>query len=128
MILVGLLGVLMGCAGSPVAISRSTPEELAQLDDATLCRAIAQNIGAERARTELRRRNALTEEEWAKIARKDIGIGDRGLLLLCSAGEPTVINRTVTAYGETQQWVYRNAGVKSSYIYLTKGRISSFQQ
>lgn len=42
--------------------------------------------------------------------------------LLISCGSPNEINRTVTANGSSEQWVYSNI-----YVYVENGEVTSFQ-
>jgi hypothetical protein len=42
-------------------------------------------------------------------------------------GEPSDINRTVTAYSTSEQWVYEKEGSKTEYYYFDNGRLSTWQ-
>lgn len=42
-------------------------------------------------------------------------------------GSPSKVNRTVTAYSATEQWVYDHGNYRSSYIYLEDGKVRSWQ-
>ena len=41
-------------------------------------------------------------------------------------GNPWAVNRTITARGVHEQWVYRNA-VGSQYLYFTNGKLTAIQ-
>lgn len=74
------------------------------------------------AATELRRRVALTDNEWALISARKIGVGMSELALLCSWGSAPV-NRTVTAAGIHKQYVYPDGAL----VYVENGRVTGFQ-
>lgn len=42
-------------------------------------------------------------------------------------GTPQAVNRTITARGESEQWVYRGAFGKSQYLYFTNGKLTAIQ-
>lgn len=42
-------------------------------------------------------------------------------------GNPSAVNRTITARGESEQWVYRGAFGKSQYLYFTNGKLTAIQ-
>jgi hypothetical protein len=73
------------------------------------------------ARAELTRRHALTPAEWDLVDHRLPDVGMSKLALLCSMG-PTKGNRTVTAGGETIQYVYGD-----TFVYVTNGVVTGFQ-
>jgi hypothetical protein len=75
------------------------------------------------AREELRRRKALTAEEWQLVERGQIRIGVSELALVCSFGRAPA-NRTVTAAGARKQYVY---GDGETLVYVEDGRVVAFQ-
>jgi len=42
-------------------------------------------------------------------------------------GHPTHVNRTITAAGVREQWVYRNAANRSQYLYFVNGKLTAIQ-
>lgn len=42
-------------------------------------------------------------------------------------GYPTQVNRTVTANGVREQWVYRDASYRSQYLYFVNGKLTAIQ-
>lgn len=42
-------------------------------------------------------------------------------------GSPSSVNRTITARGESEQWVYRGAMGKSQYLYFVNGKLTAIQ-
>jgi len=122
---------LTGCvAGAPVAVNTSSPEALRAESSETLCNAWG-FMHTDKVRAELERRNVLSAEEWRLIDARRVAIGMSRLALLCSWGDPGysgAINRTVTARGVSEQWVYRDAVAKRTrYIYVRDGKVVTMQ-
>ena len=42
-------------------------------------------------------------------------------------GNPWAVHRTITARGESEQWVYRGAMGKSQYLYFVNGNLTAIQ-
>jgi len=63
-----------GCAGSPMAISMKSPEQLKEVPDEQLCDAYA-SCKVEKIRSELLSRNLFTDKEWQAIENSDIFVG-----------------------------------------------------
>lgn len=72
-----------GCAGSPMAISLKSPEQLKAVPDEQLCDAYA-SVKSEKLKAELLARNMFTDKEWLAIERHDIYIGMSRLALFAS--------------------------------------------
>jgi hypothetical protein len=73
-------------------------------------------------------RNLLEEMKLSKLqreqlARGQVAIGATAKLAELGWGRPEKINRTVTASGTTEQWVYPGR----SYLYVTNGRVTGIQ-
>ncbi len=130
-IIIVLVVTFAGCAGSPARIGMMSSEELREINSLNLCNAYAFN-GSEPAKIELQRRNVVTDEEWALIEKKQLRVGMSQLGLICSWGKPGTygsINKTVTQYGESIQWVYRSCeACKTTYVYTDKGKVTTWQQ
>jgi len=46
-----------------------------------------------------------------------------------SWGQPDDVNKTVNAYGVSEQWVYRGTGyAKNRYLYFKNGILTSMQE
>ena len=62
-------------------------------------------------------------EIWSKIEDGKVAIGMTAEQSRMSWGDPQSINRTVTAHGADEQWVYRN----NSYLYMKDGKVTAMQ-
>jgi hypothetical protein len=63
------------------------------------------------------------KEELAKAYEPEVGMA-RAEAWKSSWGTPKKVNRTTTAYGVTEQWVYDCCG---RYVYISKGVVKSIQ-
>lgn len=70
------------------------------------------------------KRSAVLEEN---IAQRKVAIGMTSDDVLASWGKPNKINKTVTAGGTTEQWVYEGAKFRHQYVYLDNGTVRSIQ-
>lgn len=61
------------------------------------------------------------------IRNKNVVIGMTAEQVRLSIGKPTTVNRTVTAAGVREQWVYRSSLYNTRYIYLENGVVTSWQ-
>lgn len=125
------LASLAGCAAtSPARIATSTPEELQSQTSEALCNAWGR-FHPTKARVELERRGLLSAEEWRLIDAQHVAIGMSRLALICSWGDPGytgAVNRTVSASGVSEQWVYRDAvAERTRYIYVRDGKVTGMQ-
>lgn len=123
--LVTLAVFLVGCAGSPIRIINSSPEQLQAESSVNLCRAYKHSPKQE-IKAELQRRAAIPDDEWTYIDQHQIKVGMSVLGLVCSWGGPGMnvkVNQTVTARGVHQQWVYGS----SNYVYVEDGKVTAFQ-
>jgi hypothetical protein len=98
--------------------------------------ALAAEVEEGRAEAE-QRRQQFSEERIARIERygwppditrsvinHQIRVGMVDVMVREAWGEPTVINRTTRADGDSEQWVYRD---RDSYVYLENGRVTAIQ-
>ena len=79
----------------------------------------------------------MTQEEWkhmvalqpaiiqSEIHQKQVRIGMTRQQVLLSWGRPHDINRTVTAFGTQEQWVYGLYG--GPYLYFEDGKLTTVQ-
>ena len=147
-ITISVICLLCGCAGSPIAISNMTPEELHSADTKELCSAYAHPWSAkEKIRAELRSRDveiikdanvrggykvigtpAFTDREWEAIDARRVFVGMSESALICSWGLPGScggINRG--SYGPTQYAYQSCDGYGSSrFVYVEDGRVSDW--
>ena len=147
-ITIGVICLFCGCAGSPIAISNMSPEELRSADTIELCAAYAHPWSAkEKIRAELRSRDveivkdanvrggykvigtpAFTDREWEAIEARRVFVGMSESALICSWGLPGScggINRS--SYGPTQYAYQPCDGYGSSrFVYVEDGRVSDW--
>lgn len=71
---------------------------------------------------EFARRREFTPRELKAITDRAVYIGMRVTALRCGKGMPLEINRTVTAGGSREQWVYNDM-----YVYVQGERVVAFQ-
>lgn len=81
----------------------------------------------EKAKELARHQRDIEMREWNN--RKDPKVGMSASVALNSSwGKPDDINKTVNAYGVSEQWVYRGTGyAKSRYLYFKNGVLTSMQ-
>jgi len=119
-ILILLVFMLAGCAGSIVHYKLMSEEKLLALPTAELCYAY-HHTRKDKIRPELERRGVIPENEWELIEKNKIAVGMTAFGMFCSWGAPSPIegtaNVTTTAEGTRVQWVYREYLKKTSYVY-----------
>jgi len=80
--------------------------------------------GNEKAQSELNKMGYGSDNKDRSIA-----IGMESYRVRARRGEPTEINKTVTAYGVREQWIYRGYGsFKDTYLYFTDDKLTSWQE
>ena len=67
--------LIAGCAGSPIAISMKSPEELKIVPDEQLCAAYGSIYKNKKLKNELESRNLFTKKEWQAIEDHDVFVG-----------------------------------------------------
>lgn len=72
-------------------------------------------------------RLAIKHELDYAIASREIRVGMTEDMVRESWGNPNKINTTVFGGGKSEQWVYYRGKVKSEYVYLQNGVVTSFQ-
>lgn len=79
-------------------------------------------------RAEIIRRNAVPTQDWAAIDQGVMTVGMGECSALAAWGNPGAINRTVTAQGAMEQWVYfNNDGLPTHFAYITGGQVTVVQ-
>ncbi len=73
--------------------------------------------------TSLREKYGWTQRRAERVANGHIYIGDTETIVLEAWGKPKDINRTTTAYGTSEQWVY---GL-GCYVYFKNGKVTAIQ-
>ena len=113
--------MLPGCA----AYNARVAGDLETRTEIELCQVYTMPGGvvhAKAIRAEFDKRKTFTPEEMEAINERSVFIGMRELAVRCSWGSPNRINRTTTAYGRSEQWVYYR-----SYVYLKNGKVDAIQ-
>lgn len=121
--------VLAGCAGSPIALSSASDEELRAQPVERLCVAYAL-MKPVRVRAELDRRALFSAEEWRAIEGGRWWIGMSEAALICSQGKPAAVNQTITAAGVSSQYVFEECRTycPRRYAYVRNGVVTALQQ
>ena len=130
---IALTSMLMGCA-------TLAPPDISKMSIADVCVEYNRNLYIEnitavgtlltgarydgRYAAEIERRSFFSEGEKQLIREQKVQMGMRSELLRCIFGYPSDINRTVTQYGTSEQWVFRNSGW---YVYVENGVVTSWQ-
>lgn len=131
--IIAAAALLLGCAGSPIHMSKMPPAELAKQTDIDLCYAYG-IVKSDSLRTELKSRKTI--KRWDLIDAKKIQLGMTNAELLCSWGAPQRVNKSVGSYGVHKQYVYGTArvcrggmcmGGVSHYVYIENGILTSWQ-
>jgi hypothetical protein len=117
------VALLSACAGSPMAISKATPEELKKFDNVQLCDAYYHGR-APHVKAEIEARKFVTEDEWPAIEKKQVKIAMNEAAVHCAWGPPSNAEITITQFGEHKRLVYRASYGPSQYVYLTRGLVS----
>ncbi len=72
-------------------------------------------------------RQKRTEAIEEAIAQKKVAIGMNADEVAASWGRPHKVNRTITAAGTREQWIYDRGGYKTQYVYLDNGVVRTIQ-
>lgn len=72
-------------------------------------------------------RDLLNDSDYQLVVQKRIRIGMTETGLLCSWGTPVEINRDVSAYGVSKQFVYSAGEYDEIYVYVENGIIDGWQ-
>ena len=70
------------------------------------------------------KRSAALEEN---IAQRKVAIGMTADEVVSSWGRPDKVNKTITASGTSEQWVYEGRKHRNQYVYLDNGVVRSIQ-
>ena len=126
--LVALLFTLItlgSCTSGPARLETMPPEQLRELSHDALCDAYSLSR-ADNLKAEIERRGLIDGYYWIssrlyrEMSRMD---------LICSRGYPRDINRTVSEYGTSEQWVYRPCDLcDATYVYLEEDKVTGWQE
>jgi hypothetical protein len=121
-----LILFLAGCAGSPLAISMKTPEQLKSVPDYQLCDAYA-SVKSEKIKTELLSRNLFTDKEWQAIEKHSIFVGMSKLALF--ATRPNLYLNGISEIGNYGMCeIYSEfATTVGVYIYVRGDKVVGYQ-
>ena len=107
------LGLLAGCAGSPLHIGMMDDEDLMRVEVEDLCLAYASfNKWDSKIKVELKRRNVFTAKEWQAIEDRKIFIGMSESAFRCSWPGPGVLDLDSARVAKGGPW-----GVRVVYEY-----------
>lgn len=62
-----------------------------------------------------------------KLIERKVWIGMTKEMAILTWGEPDDINKTITACGVREQWVYERGGYKAQYLYFENGILTVIQ-
>jgi hypothetical protein len=135
-IAIALLTVMLaGCEpGSPGAIARDTPEELAKEDTLDLCNAYGVSAKYNMAKTseigaELLRRKALSADEMSLVMQGKVEPGVGICAVIAAWGSPDFVTHVESASHERYEYTYEPVDTdcklcKPSYVYFTDGVVT----
>lgn len=105
------LFALSGCMTALVDMSMGSDAELARASDWDV--ADAYYIGkGKRIRAELERRGLFTPDEWGRIDRERVQVGDRAIMVVAALGKPREKHTTSTAWATVELWQFPYAWVQ----------------
>lgn len=117
---------LVGCELNPAFVhsqmARSSDAEVAGMWHAN--RKSPYQSAAKQAEEELQRRGAIRPQYRNKIMAEEVVIGMTKAEAAAAWGSPMRVNKTTTARGEWDQWVF--AG-RRNYLYFDKGVLTAIQ-
>lgn len=116
----GLL-FFVGCAGSPMAISIKSPEELKTVPDEQLCSAYA------KLKTELIARDLFTDKEWQAIEQGSVYVGMSKNAMLAAIPRIYLTNTSnLGDYGKYEEYS-EPLSFEALRIYLLEGKVVSYK-
>jgi hypothetical protein len=135
--------VTLGAALMLVAcVSATDPQTLKQSQTMDLCESYASSgpqppfgqfdvIRLQAIKTELARRAAVPETEWPLIDQHEARVGMDECALRASWGHPMKVSHTVTAGGDSAQYVFGTCPweicTSKQYAYVAKGHVIGLQ-
>jgi hypothetical protein len=110
-----------------IASCALSPERISTADSVDLCERYSNAfLTSPEIKAELIRRNAITDREWQAINEQTVFVGMSEAALACSWGIPDRVNKIITNYGATKQWVYRYPGynvTQYGFAYTQNGKV-----
>lgn len=136
--LLALSLLVSGCVGplAPAGIYARTPSELEQENTADVARAYGLQRGGwpgepARFESELRRRRAFTDDQWARIERREVRPGDTGEFVLAAWGPPGDSLTRRAADGSFAVWHYHHDTTRPGavgYVVFSGNLVTSIDQ
>jgi hypothetical protein len=114
--------MLAGCATSPIALSRATPDQLKPIATIKLCDAYIANNQA-KLLDEIRARNEFSAEDLAAISTHSLRVGMTEKAARCSRGDTYITTKIALDPGVTK-WVFWDSG---GYLFIKDGIVTSFR-
>jgi len=125
-LLILILMLITGCAGSPIAISMKSPEELKIVPDGQLCAAYAYSK-SKKVKAELMDRNLFDDREWRAIRENDVFVGMSKNAML--AARPNLYLTGISNIGDYGMVeIYKElATTVDAYIYVRNDKVAGYQ-
>ncbi|MGM0380514.1 MAG: hypothetical protein ACQEP7_00855, partial [bacterium] len=103
-------------------------ENLSEVEDRDLCHSFSKNTDNDKLRSEIKRRDLLTDRDWQVVNNQDSDIGTEmsRLGVICSLGKPDNKKEIETEDGARTQWTYSGYG-DNTYIFFQDGGVVSWQ-
>jgi len=118
--------IIIGCAGSPLAISLMSAGDLKNVSNPQLCAAYAYSK-SKSVRAELAGRNLFNDKEWKAIEKGDVFVGMSKNAMLASRANLCLTGISkIGDYGMVE--IYKEmATTVDAYIYVRNEQVAGFQ-
>ena len=118
--------IIIGCAGSPLAISLMSAGDLKNVSDQQLCAAYAYSK-SKTVRAELAGRNLFNDKEWKAIEKGDVFVGMSKNAMLAARPNLTLTGISkIGDYGMVE--IYKEMATSvDAYIYVRNEQVAGFQ-
>lgn len=118
-----------GCTGSYAEMAARSPEAIKQLpNDQVVAVYASQRAWGEskKYRAEIERRGLFTQEQWSKIDRKKVAIGDPESLVWAAWGNPDDVSTLTTTNGSSRVLYYGDHA--ENRVYIENGVVTAIGQ
>ena len=118
--------IIVGCAGSPLAISLMSAGDLKNVSDQQLCAAYAYSK-SKTVRAELAGRNLFNDKEWKAIEKGDVFVGMSKNAMLAARPNLTLTGISkIGDYGMVE--IYKEMATSvDAYIYVRNEQVAGYQ-
>lgn len=99
------VALLVGCQASPHKLSAMGDREV--LNEYVHAKYVG--VPHKNSEEELRKRGLFTDDEWRKIADRNVQVGDPWKVVIAAWGEPSQASSTESTLGRFDYWEYRGA-------------------